>query len=462
MRRAVLAAFLCSLLLTLIACSGLSSSKSSNSQNGPIGTPSPLPPAASFFSLNINKLSDPWPTNLGVTFGVWRTLGSSILWSDLEPCQPVDETNANDPCYLWNVNSRLDTYVNEAIGNGQDVLYTAYYTPAWASQDPTGACNALGTGGCFPPVDVQSGDNHWKNFLKALFTHVTQMPVVNGRHPYIKYWECWNEPDIPSEYTGSMSDLNTLCQDLRDTIHALDPNAKFTTPAPTTAIGNLQYGVTWMSKWLREPAAGVEDYIAFHGYCFLGQGAPCEAEVIPASVIQPLQQMIANAGVSKPLWDTEVGLGPNPNPDNLAAFVARMLLLHQSVNVSAVSFYGWDFGDGISLINNVGTQTATLDPGGLAYQQIYNWTVGAGAKYTSACQNTSGTIWQCPLSAGNANYLIVWDTSQTLSPCPNSACGTTGFPVPSGYTQFDDLLGHTNQAISGSTVQVGMKPIRLH
>jgi len=461
MRQHVLLALALTFILALAGCGGGSSQPAAVTSPGPVGTPSPLPPAASFFALNINKLADPWPTQLGVTFGVWRSLGSSILWADLEPCQPADETNVNDPCYLWNVDTRLDTYINNAISNGQDVLYTAYYTPSWASPNPSDSCAGdEGPGGCWPPVDVESGDNHWKNFLTALFTHVSQMAVVNKRQPYIKYWECWNEPDITSEYAGSLGDLNTMCMDLYNTIHALDSTAQFTTPAPTTAIGNLQYGVTWMSKWLSQPAAANEQYIAFHGYCFLAQDVPCQAEAIPTSIVQPLQQTVASAGVSKPLWDTEVGYGPNPNADDLAAFVARLLLLQQSAGLYSVAFYGWDFGNGISLINNVGSESATLNLGGIAYQQIYNWTVGA--TYTSACQNTSGTIWQCQLSASGTNDLIVWDTSQTSLPCPNSACGTTSFTVPGGYTEFDDIAGNTNQTISGSTVSIGMKPIRLH
>ncbi|MGO9123465.1 MAG: hypothetical protein ACLP6G_01115 [Terriglobales bacterium] len=451
------------LAAAFVGCGGgsSSSSTSSGSSGSPGGgsttnnPPPPLPAGASFFSLNINKLSDPWPTQLGVNFGIWRTLGADLIWSQLEPCQPADETDVNDPCYSWNTNTSFDNYMNKAASNGQQVLYTAYYTPTWAVPlaDQTDTCAGnLGLGGCHAPVDVESGDNHWKNFLTALYTHVNN----NGWH--IKYWECWNEPNISIEYNGSLADLNQLCQDLHDTIHALDATAQFTTPAPT----GLQLVTNWMQQWVSNGYANYADIIAFHGYICNKGTNPCPfAEAVTVGVVQPLQGVLAGtSAATKPLWDTEGGyptqVGELPPADMHAAFVARFLLLQQSAGVATVSYFGWDY-DNIALINDPGSSTATLNLAGVAWQQIYNWTVGA--KYTSACQNTSGTIWQCGLTLNGTSYLIVWDTSQT---CSSGQCTTSAFAVPSGFTQFDDLAGNTNQAIANGTVQIGAKPLRLH
>jgi len=172
---------------------------------------------------------------------------------------------------------------------------------------------------------------------------------------------------------------------------------------------------------------------------------------------------------SKPLWDTEgsddIKNVPISNPDLHAAFYARFSLVQQSAGVATYSWWGYDFGNGISLVNNPGSSAATLNTAGVAWQQIYKWTVTDGtAKYSSACAPvpSGGTVWQCSLTVGGAPNLIVWDTSQTSTPCPNSACGTTSFTVPSGFTEFDDLAGNVNQPISGGTVMIGAKPIRLH
>jgi len=463
-RHVCIATLLLSVAVVFVGCSGVSSGSSSNGSSGSggssgggggTGDPPPLPAGASFFSLNINKLSDPWPTQVGVNFGIWRTLGANLIWSKVEPCQPADETDVNDPCYSWNTDTHFDDFMQKAIANGQQVLYTAYYTPAWAAQDPTDPCGqVLGPGGCEPPADVESGDNHWKNFLTALYTHVHS---IGGR---IKYWECWNEPNITTEYNGSMADLNTMCQDLHDTIHGLDATAQFTTPAPT-GVSGVEY---WMKQWVKSGYASEADFIAFHGYvCNLGTPKCPFAETVLSGVLQPLQTMLANTSVaSKPLWDTEGGYpgyndnGQPPPPDMHAAFIARFLLLQQSAGVSTVSYFGWDY-DNIALINDPGSPTAGLNLAGTAWQQIYNWTVGA--KYTSVCQNTSGSIWECGLTLNGTAYLIVWDTSQT---CNAGQCTTVPMTTPNGFTQFDNLAGNNNQPISNGTVQIGAKPIRLH
>ncbi len=422
------------------------------------GNPPPGQPNLTFFGMNINKRSDPWPTQLGANFAIWRTLGADLIWAKMEPCRPADETDVNDPCYAWNTTAMFDEYMATATQNGQDVLYTAYYTPNWASKDPRDTCaGTLGAGGCWPPTDVESGDLHWKNFLTALYKHVSTLPAVNGVQPHIKYWECWNEPNIPTEYAGTLADLNILCQDLHDTIHTLDANTKFTSPPATGQLA----AAGWIRDWIAAGYASEADYVAFHGYVC----KTCAAETEVPQIITPIKTVIATTPLaSTPMWDTEVGApnaSGNPDPDIHASFVARILLMHESAgNIFSMAYFGWDF-DNIALINNVGNLNATLNPAGVAWEQVYNWTVSA-TLVAPGCSNTSGTIWECSFTDGGQNSMVVWDTSQTSLPCPNAACGTTTFDVPDGYTLFDDLIGDTNQTITGGTVQIGMKPIRLH
>jgi len=82
---------------------------------------------ASFFALSINQINEAWPTTQNVQFMTLRTLGSSIKWADLETCEggPLP----TNPCYDW---SRLDTWFDK-LQPGQDVLFTLYATPSWAS-----------------------------------------------------------------------------------------------------------------------------------------------------------------------------------------------------------------------------------------------------------------------------------------------------------------------------------------
>ncbi len=412
-----------------------------------------------FFGVDSGHLSSPWPNELDVPMGIWRSLGAELRWSNLETCDGgSDPTNS---CYNW---ASFDSWVNKAATNGQDVLYTAYYTPTWASSNPSAACQTAGLGGCYPPSDVENGDNYWKNFLTALYMHTVNTSGLEK----IRYWECWNEPNVLSEYdnndpANAWADLNTMCSDLQRTIHALDAGAKFTTPAPALGPGV----VTWLTHWIGAGYANYADYIAFHGYvCKTPQTcSPNSADQIGTIILTPLEAVIAgtagtaNDVTQKPLWDTEgsdlAGNTPIQDPDLHAAFAARYMLVQQALNVVKFSYWGWDFTNGAELVNNKGTSTVSLNLAGIAWQQIYAWT--AGWRFLAPC-SSAGTVWQCGLvDASGDMRLAVWDESQT---CSGGVCGTTSLAAPSGYTRYIDLEGNVN-SILGGTVPVGAKPVML-
>jgi len=169
----------------------------------------------------------------------------------------------------------------------------------------------------------------------------------------------------------------------------------------------------------------------------------------------------ASALATLPLWDTEgsdlVGNEAIQEPDLHAAFYARYTVLQQSAGIAMFSYWAYDDGGDDTLINNPGTNSATLNPAGIAWEQIYNWTLNA--QYTTPCANTGGTVWQCTISQSGTTSLLVWDAGQT---CANGTCTSSNFAAPGQYTEFDDLSGNTNQPISNGTVAIGAKLIRLH
>ncbi|GEM_PF-3510160 len=417
-------------------------------QNAPAGSISP-----NFFALDMGHMppNEPWPTQLAINFAVWRSLGSTLRWSDLATCD--GGTDPTSSCYSW---SSFDNWINTATSFGQQVLYTAYYTPSSLSSNPGGACQSQGTGGCYPPNDVENGDAHWKNFLIALYTHVQGLPPVqvngtnNTAQPHIAFWECWNEPDVTTEYNGTLADLHTLCNDMHDAIAPLDPTAKFTSPAPAED----KQVAPWLQAWIT--GTGYDptkvDIIAFHGY--VQSQIP---EDIFNDILAPLSAFIPQTG--KPLWDTEgsdlIGLQPLADPDMHAAFYARYALIQQSNSVATFSYWGYDFGNGDNLINNPATPQASPNKAGMAWQQIYDWTVGS--VFTSPCHPT-GTVWQCALTnSSSVPTLVVWDTSQS---CSNGNCTTSSFTAPSGFTTYIDLAGNST-TISGGVVPIGAKPVLL-
>jgi hypothetical protein len=456
------------LTVTWVACGGGSSN--SNVVTGPtttLGSPGPAPSVtttvgADYFALDMGPAT-PWPTQLSVNFGIWRSLGAEVRWSQLEPCQPTDETNPNDPCYTWSV---LDPYLQSAKSNGQQVLFTTFYTPQWISSNSSSTCqqstaNNITAGGCFLPSDVLSGDTTFKNFLTALFNHVQ---ATSGDQT-IKYWECWNEPNVPDELDPSqpLSSLHQLCSDLRSTISALDSSAQFTTPAP--ALGTLPNGVVgWLTGsasstdgWVTQNFDDVADIIAFHGYT-CGASSPCtlsDAELI-SQILSPLETNLKTISASsKPIWDTEAGDNtagaPLPDPDEHAAYMLRISLIQQSMGVATFSYWGWNFG-GVNLESN-----GTLNDAGIAWQQLYKWT--NGATYTNVCTNSNGTLWQCGFKLNGTPYLVLWDTAQS---CSGGTCSTSNVAVPSQYSEVEDVLTGASSTITSSTVQASALPILIH
>lgn len=116
--------------------------------------------------------------------------------------------------------------------------------------------------------------------------------------------------------------------------------------------------------------------------------------------------------------------------------------------------YWYSYGNGAT-----GTLTnadGSLDEAGTAYVVTENWM--AGSTMSAPCANTSGTTWTCGfISSGGVREQAVWDAGQS---CSNGVCTYSNYPPSAIYQQYVDLAGNTH-AITGSTVQIGIKPILL-
>jgi hypothetical protein len=296
--------------------------------------------AGPFFGIAANQLNDPWPASL-VQVASWRSLGGQVKWADINTADGVNDF------------SRLDEWLSEAQAGGQDVMFTMYATPSWASSrginctaqgNPVGCLGPPNTGCdfqsqngpgiCDPPNDLNcdgTGSNlHFQSFVKALLSHVGA-----GK---IKYWEVWNEPTAPHEWNAVADCPNTpnaqylmlarMAQDMRGIVGAVDPNAKFTTPAPVGDVAGCMNGYLANSN-----GASLADIIAFHGYVSQTcQQCPVPEDVL--KIIQNLQNVATSfSQQSKPVFDTEGSWGSNngvpaiTDPAQQVAFVARYYLV---------------------------------------------------------------------------------------------------------------------------------------
>jgi uncharacterized repeat protein (TIGR01451 family) len=409
-----------------------------------------------FFGMSVNDVpAAPWPATLGVPFGSWRSLGVQVKWSDIELCDGgSDPTN---PCYVWN---NLDSWISQARASGQDILYTVYSTPTWASSQPTDSSCVRGTafhkGSCDPPNDIDAvlgsglGDGtnkHFQDFLNALLSHVGPAKI--------KYWEVWDEPSVARAWRGTNAQLVRLAKDTNTIVKAQDPDALTTTPP---YVGN---GIRApFAAYLSAGGGQYADVIAYHGYLQTGtcpSNCPIpENEILQIGVLDGVLQTAGQLG--KPIFDTEgswgnyIGAETITDPDQQVAFTGRYYLMHLSGNVSRVYWYSWN-----NSLNGhfYDINTAAITPAGIAYEQLYNWLVGASLPGPCANFNTQ---WYCSITRpGSYVAEAVWDTNSSYL-CSGGVCPTVNVAVPTHYTQYRDLKGDVT-SITNHTVPVGSKPI---
>lgn len=452
--------------LFLTACGGGSTSATSNHIVPPpvsdcaggtsdakrVSSPDSGAVPATYFGLNPHpKLFGfgptlPWPTsNAGFNFGAERLWATETTWNDLNPSNGVYDF------------SNLDKVLSVSQANNQtDFLYTFGVVPPWASSNPTDqSCvtNNSPAGSCDPPVDVDTTDADWKNFVTAITAH-----NASSGFP-IHYWEIWNEPNILIEWNGTPAQMARMAQDAYNIIKAADPTAMVTTPTPGND-GTGQNIKSWEGPYLSavaslSPTNPLADIVTFHGYADASQGTQPESETnnlkdLAAAITQ---SAFSSTLASAPLWNTEgswnndVGSSGAPlDPGTEAAYVARLYLLQWPLGISR--FYWFQYGNDQ---NGTLTSGSGLNEAGVAYGQVYDWMVG---NTVTGCSN-SGTIYTCNFSNGNQ---AVWDTSQS---CSNGSCTTSTYSPSATYTKCTDLAGNSATISSGNSVTIGARPILL-
>jgi hypothetical protein len=432
-----------------------------------------------FFSQHVHDLSTPWPAHVG---GIRLAACGPVAcdyWYGIERSRGI---------YDW---SGVDQWISKANAAGVDVLFPLFYTPSWASSNPSTACpGGFGNGTCFPPANMA----YWTEWVTAAVTHLA------GK---VKYYEIWNEPNLvnywqdPNNPTniGSVTILVSMAKSAYNTIKSIDPNAQVVSPSPTMgqcSTGGYVYPDCWMNDYLAAGGGAYADIIAYHNYV---QPDNPEDEI---TMVQQMKTVMANQGHSaKPLWVTEGSWGTTSNYPNPVAWVGRVLPLLWTNGVQRYYWYGYDDQTYGTLWD---TSTNTPTAAGVAYDQVYNWMVGAtmngctasrdpppnhplgdellrpvesDSAVTTACRSSppahirlagkrsctaspcaarGSTIWTCSLSRSSPRGYqgqIVWDTR-----------GPSSYSVPSRFLVARNLAGET-KPITGGVVTIGPEPIIL-
>jgi hypothetical protein len=332
--------------------------------------------------------------------------------------------------YDWGV---LDAWLDLAESHGVDVTYVFGGTPGWASSSPNAPCE-YHAGACYPPAQMQD----WDEFVFAIATHAA------GR---IKYWELWNEPNLPHFWSGSIPAMAHMAQRAYRIIKSVDPAAVILTPSPTAGATGIS---AWFDRYFALGGGAYADIVAFHSYPPFDRSAT--AEYINKVVDAVEQVTSAHGQDSKPIWDTEASWGRItrlPDMDAQAAFVARSYILHWSRGVQRFYWYNWN-----SLLWGTlwDSFTSTVLKPGIAYGEVYKWLVGA--TLSTPCAMTTGSIWTCTLTRpGGYEAEIVWNSAVT-------SADTLPYTPGSHFAQYRDLDGNV-VGITGATAPIGSKPILL-
>ncbi len=474
----------------LVACGGASTGRFRSGGGGGGGShpdctqPTPITVAAStrkgvgsqaaltFMGMHFGSTNLPWPT---VSFGGLRLWDTHTGWAEI---------NTAFGQYDW---SNLDSFVADAQAHNVDVLYNLARTPTWASSSPNDSSCAYasisGNGQCWPPIDLNADgsgtDKDWITWVTA---------VASRYKGQIKYYEIWNEWNVPLFWQGTPAQLVRMEQDARCVVEgppsgfscnangsvfpsgtAIDPNARIVTPSPVGAHSNLTSVADNLATYFRTNVGGADggtfaDILGFHAYVGTSNSGRCPIAEDVNTVVDNLNSTLASfpSEQGKPWFNTEGGWSKADDEgfldsDRQAAFLARYFLLQRSLGVERVYWYRWDGPNPAALWP---TPSGPISEAGTAYGEVSRWI--AGATLTNAC-TAVGPIWTCSftrLSPSGYQALAVWDASQD---CLAGKCTTSNFAIPGGviYTQSRDVTGTVTNLGGATTIAIGAKPILL-
>lgn len=393
--------------------------------------------SSQFFGDHVVNPGTPWPSTLNVQFSSWRSVSAEVKWSDINTAPGV---------YDWTL---LDQWIAAAQQYDQTVLYTFYYTPAWASQCPTCVCN-LGQkapGGCYPPNDLNADgsgtDLYLKDFITAMMQH--EGP---GK---IKYIEIWNEPNVPSEYAGTVQQLVSMARDVRTIARSFDPNIEIITPPETGDGGGEMLEMLYLASFLAAGGGPYVDIISLHGYV-----ENPESVIIRINNTFSVMQQYGQSG--KPVFVTEGSWceqkpcsAPPLATDQQPGFTFRHYLSMLSTPVQKFYLYAFDVSQEGNFWNILENQ---LTPNATAYQLFYSWLVGSNMTQPCQAQSNSSAIWSCTFTESNGTEAeAIWDVNLPYGK-------STIVTVPSQYVQYLDVYGD-QYPITNNQVSVSYTPIWL-
>lgn len=210
--------------------------------------------------------------------------GQIMIWKDIEASKGVN---------VW---TGPDIFVNGNASDGVNQIWCFVGTPDWAVAAAAVGGAAYGGKSNMPP------DNNvdWTDHIAA---------VVNRYKNSVKYWQCWNEPNLTSYYSGAAATatrMATMQRLLYQTVKGIDATATVLSPPYTSVFSGVSGLQAFLSASDGATGTGKDwfDVLAYHYYCNDYSNRPSGLYRMHQGVLAAMSAV----GISKPVWATETGL----------------------------------------------------------------------------------------------------------------------------------------------------------
>ena len=405
-----------------------------------------------------------WPSV--PTPGLIRLHASGTYWSFLEP---------SNGTFNW---SPLDAWLDTiAAHQPMAVAYQFWLTPCWDATTCT-APDVDATGTSYPPSDlVPSGSPSLNTFVTAFVGHCSA--AGNCVKDLIKYYQMYNEWDMPAEWSGTLTQLYQMITPAVAIIRANVPNAIVLMPQTTPA--DPHYACNFLAELNTDATAGpaggrLSDWVDFHLYLtaslsstntpeqqwqnYVQNGSTGFLDLMRGATDSSCSPGPASApGWSNVPWvNSETNFNgsadlqfvcPNPSQTPYDEYtetdcvgqVVRAQLLHDSNGASGLWWYEW-----MRTIGGV-PQYET------AYSYMMQYLLGGSFSAPCSQSTTAGAqTWTCAFNEQNGtNALWVWT--------PDEA--GIAYSVPAGYADYRDLNGNVISISSQQSISISVVPLLL-
>jgi xylan 1,4-beta-xylosidase len=189
----------------------------------------------------------PYYKKLGVRYV--RLHDVPYVYDDVQDMEYVFPKESADPMKAENYDFVLtDHYIESITSAGMNMIYRLGYTSDYYRP------RALQF------IDPPRSYKKWADVATHIVNHYNN-GWDGGPRTHIKYWEIWNEPDIPISWTGTPEAYFKLYEVVAKQIKATDPSLKVGGPALAEHLDFLESFL----KYCRSHQAPV-DFVSWHNY----------------------------------------------------------------------------------------------------------------------------------------------------------------------------------------------------